>query len=197
MTGITNGTLPTDIDAAQLVPAARRLARTLLRPLPDRWRHSIGVASRAVELADTVPPGDRSILVAAAWLHDIGYSPSIQDTAFHPLDGALFLRAAGWPERICALVAHHSGARYMARATGYEQALRQFEFERSPVSDALTYADQTVGPRGQRLDLEMRLADTLRRHGPDSAQARVHQVRARYIRAAADRVRQRLRRTAS
>jgi putative nucleotidyltransferase with HDIG domain len=177
--------------AGELVPAARRLAGSLLRPLPDRWRHTIGVAARAAELTRTVPSGDREILVAAAWLHDIGYSSSIQDSGFHPLDGALFLRRAGWPERICALVAHHSGARFMASASGREEGLRQFPFERSPVSDALTYADQTVGAHGQRLDVEDRMADAVRRHGPDSVQARVYNVRAPYVRAAADRVRTR------
>ena len=187
--------LPGAVGAQQTVASARRLASTLLRPLPDRWRHTMGVAARAAELADTVPPRDRSILVAAAWLHDIGYSPSIQDSGFHPVDGARFLRREGWPERICGLVAHHSGADFMARATGHEEAILEFAFEGSPVSDALSYADQTVGASGQRLRLEDRLADTLRRHGPGSAQARVYYIRAPYLRAAADRVRQRFCRT--
>jgi HD superfamily phosphodiesterase len=32
------------------------------------------------------------LLEAAAWLHDIGYSPEIAVSGFHPLDGARYLR---------------------------------------------------------------------------------------------------------
>jgi hypothetical protein len=56
-----------------------------------------------------------------------------------------------------------------------------------PVADALTYADQTTGPTGERMDVEDRLAGMLRRHGPDSPNARVHDQRAPAIRAAVDR----------
>jgi putative nucleotidyltransferase with HDIG domain len=178
------------------VEGARRLAESLLEPLGEsrtdasgnRWQHTIGVAARAAELADAVAVADREVLVAAAWLHDIGYARSVRDTGFHPLDGARFLDRERWPPRISALVAHHSGARFVAQANGHAEALSQFIFERSPVSDALTYADQTVGPRGQPVPLEERLADMLRRHGPDSAQARVHHHREPYLRAAALRV---------
>lgn len=42
---------------------------------------------------------DRDLLVAAAWLHDIGYAPELRDTGFHPLDGARHLEALGAPAR--------------------------------------------------------------------------------------------------
>jgi putative nucleotidyltransferase with HDIG domain len=164
----------------------------MLAPLRDRWQHTVSVAARASELAGTVAPSDRDILVVAAWLHDIGYAPSIEDSGFHPLDGARFLARQGWPDRICALVAHHSGARFTARATGQAEELSRFSFERTPVSDALTYADQTVGAYGQRLPIEERLADMLRRHGPNSAQAMAHSDRAPYLRATARRVQRRV-----
>jgi hypothetical protein len=32
-------------------------------------------------------------LVAAAWLHDIGYAPELAKTGFHPLDGSAALAA--------------------------------------------------------------------------------------------------------
>jgi hypothetical protein len=53
-----------------------------------------------------------------------------------------------------------------------------------PLPDALTYADQTTSPYGEPMDLEDRLTDMLRRHGPDSPSARVHVLRAPAIRAA-------------
>jgi hypothetical protein len=83
--------------------------------------------------------------------------------------------------------------RFVARPLCLHLQLRAYRDERSPVTDALAYADQTVGARGERLPIEERLADMLRRHGPGSPQAAVHGIRAPYLRAAAERVEQRLR----
>src|SRR6185436_16506541 len=129
---------------------------------------------RAAQLATTVAVADRELLVAAAWLHDVGYGEAAVDTGFHPLDGARLLDRDGWPRRIACLVAHHSGADFLAAAHGMSGPLRDFVFELSPVSDALTYADQTTGPTGESMTMAARMADMLRRHGPDSANARVH-----------------------
>jgi putative nucleotidyltransferase with HDIG domain len=178
-----------DVDPDQ----ARELAGGLLLGLPDRWRHTIAVARRAKELADAVDPGDREVLSAAAWLHDVGYSAGVADTGFHPLDGARFLDNRGWPPRLCALVAHHSGARFVARPLRLDLLLRTYRDEGSPVTDALAYAYQTVGARGEPLPIVECLADMLRRHGPGSPQAAAHHVRAPYLLAAAERVEQRLR----
>lgn len=83
--------------------------------------------------------------VAAAWLHDIGYGAAAVRTGLHPLDGADFLDSHGWPERLSALVAHHSGARFVADELGLGLSMRRYPYESSTVSDALTYADQTIG----------------------------------------------------
>ncbi|MFD6223383.1 HD domain-containing protein [Nocardia asteroides] len=53
------------------------------------------VARRAAEAAGAVD--DPEMLVAAAWLHDIGYGADLATTGFHPVDGAEFLRAQGAP----------------------------------------------------------------------------------------------------
>ena len=37
------------------------------------------------------------VLVAAPWLHDIGYAVEVTDTGFHPLDGACYLASPGAP----------------------------------------------------------------------------------------------------
>jgi len=181
----------TEVDVGR----ARALAARLLVDLPDRWRHTIAVAARARELRDAVTPLDREILDTAAWLHDVGYSPQVARTGFHPLDGARFLVGQGWPVRICGLVAHHSGARFLARVHGLHMQLDAYHDERSAVTDAHAYADQTVGAHGEQLPLEERLADMLRRHGPGSPNELAHQERAPYLRAAAERVEQRLRLT--
>jgi hypothetical protein len=174
------------------VNVARAVAEVLLRDLPERWGHSSGVARRATELAVTVDPGERELLVVAAWLHDIGYSVALHDTGFHPLDGAAYLHQHGWPQRICGLVAHHSGALFIARAQNLDDALNRYPCEQSPVSDALTYADQTTGPQGRPMTVDQRAADMLARRGPDSVHAQVHHLREPHIRAVATRVEQRL-----
>jgi hypothetical protein len=122
----------------------------------------------------------------------VGYSPQLARTGFHPLDGARFLLRQGWPVRVCGLVAHHSGARFLARFHGLHLQLDAYDDEHSPVTDALAYADQIVGAHGERLALEERLTDLLRRHGPDSPNALAHPDRAPYLRAAAERVEHRL-----
>jgi len=180
---------PSDGVAAQ----AQVVAAGLLVSLPDRWRHTIAVAERAEELTNAVEPDDRETLCAAAWLHDVGYSPHLAVSGFHPLDGAGFLKREGWSPRLCALVAHHSGARFVARVLGLDGQLGIYPDERSLVSDALAYADQTVGLRGERLTIEERLADKLHRHGPNSPNAAAHHIRAPYLLAAARRVEQCLR----
>ena len=172
---------------------SRDLARRMLAPLPLRWHHTVGVARRAADLADLLGlDADREVLVAAAWLHDIGYAPPLVDTGFHPLDGAVYIDRHGWPRRLAALVAHHSGARFVAEAHGLDDALARYVAEESVVADALTYADQTVGPRGERLSLEERLRDVLSRHGPESPTAQVQGVREARIREAARRVEARI-----
>ena len=81
----------------------------LAKALPRRWAHVQGVASKAEHVAASLALSDEA-LVAAAWLHDVGYAPEVTDTGFHPLDGARYLAGAGVPERVVNLVARHSYA---------------------------------------------------------------------------------------
>ncbi len=175
------------------VRVACALAQALLADLGVRWKHTVAVARRAEEIATTLPPEDRDVLVSAAWLHDIGYSPRLSRTGLHALDGARHLGGQGWPRRLCALVAHHSGAVFVADELGLRADLAEFDREESPVADALTYADQTVGSDGQQLPIRERMAEMLARHGDSSVQARVHHLRGPYLLAVAARVEERIR----
>jgi hypothetical protein len=177
------------VKVVRSVVDAHHLARSVLADLPERWQHTVGVAHRARELAGTLDEAaGADLLVATAWLHDIGYAPALRDTGFHPLDGARYLDRHGWPARLCGLVAHHSEAGCVAAARGLAGELAAFGNEHSALSDALTCADQTVGPHGRRMNVDERLADMIRRHGPGSPNAAVHQQRAPLIRAAVLRV---------
>jgi putative nucleotidyltransferase with HDIG domain len=174
------------------VTQARDLAEVLLREQPDRWAHTAGVAARAAQIATTVEAADRELLLAAVWLHDIGYSPTLAHSRFHPLDAARYLDRHGWPRRLTGLVAHHSGALFVARELGLDRVLHGYPHEQSAVSDALIYADQTTGPAGEPYTIDQRVSEMLARHGPASVQARVHPDRGPYLLAAAARVEQRL-----
>ena len=175
------------LDGHRLVAVARSIAERLLGGMGTRWAHTRGVAERATVLAPAVAAEERPLLVAAAWVHDIGYAETVRRSGFHPLDGAGHLRDRGLSELLAGLVAHHSCARFTAVVHGLDRELAAFADPRcwtGPLADALTAADQTTGPDGDPMDVESRLADMLRRHGPDSPQARVHHLRAPVVRAA-------------
>lgn len=161
-------------DMAQLVDWASEIAALKLADsLPRRWRHVQGVAAKARSIAHVAPSSDQDLLVAAAWLHDIGYAPEMTDTGFHPLDGARWLRGQGRPVRLAALVAYHSCAFFEAAERGLAEQLRsEFEQEHSITADLLCYADMTTGPDGEPLTVDARLAEIRTRYGPDDVVTR-------------------------
>jgi hypothetical protein len=169
------------------------LAVRLLRDLPSRLAHSLRAGQQAQRVRVSVGEADRDLLVSAALLHDIGYSPSLFRTGFHPVDGADYLLLSGAPERLAALVAHHSESRFLAAAGGHRAELSRFRREEGAVMDALAFADMTAGPDGQPMTVPERLADIAARHAdenPDRLTAR--QARVPYLVAAAERVRVRM-----
>jgi predicted hydrolase (HD superfamily) len=171
-----------------LAERARDLAGRLMRDEPLRLRHLAGVAARCETLGVTVAAPALDALVAAGWLHDIGYLPALRHSGFHPLDGALHLRSEGWPEQVCDLVAHHSGSRFVARVRGLDEPMGQFTFTENAASDVLTAADNTTRQDGSSVTVSERLAEKLLRHGPDWPGALANPARDDYIVAAAARV---------
>jgi putative nucleotidyltransferase with HDIG domain len=146
---------------------AAEQARTALATLADRWLHTVAVASEAERLAREIALPDGQLLIAAAWLHDIGYAPELATTSFHSLDGALYLEHCGH-HRLARLVANHTGALEEARLRRLEEHLTAFPDERSTVSAALLYCDLTCGPNGQPMSPAERRADVEHRHGSSS-----------------------------
>ena len=129
---------------------ARSQAERLLAPLGVRWLHVQVVANKAHRLATVLSGDDGEALVAAAFLHDIGYAPPLNRLGFHPVDGAYYLRSHG-QERLARLVAYHSGARFEAEERGLLEELAAFPVEDGPVMDALTFVDMTTGPARTKL----------------------------------------------
>jgi hypothetical protein len=147
---------------------AEEIARTLLEmPSPRRWAHTQGVAARARTLAPIL--GDAADLIeAAAWLHDVGYSPALVATGFHPLDGDRYLRdVQGVGDVLCRLVANHSCAIIEARQRGLANDLAsEFPCADPALEDALTYCDMTTAPDGLPVCVQSRLSEIVKRYGP-------------------------------
>jgi hypothetical protein len=167
--GITQRPYPAAIVSMTIDPAvvrAQSTAKEMLGGIVDRWLHVAEVGSRALQIGTALPEPDRTALVAAAYLHDIGYAPSIVVTGLHQLDGAVWLLGKGIEQRVCNLVAHHSAARYEAEERGRCTEMEGFELEEGLVTDLLVFLDMTTGPRGELINLSQRLDDIVRRY-PD------------------------------
>ena len=152
--------------------------------LPRRWCHVQSVARRAAWAADTLSlPGE---LVAAAWLHDIGYAPGLVVTGFHPLDGARFLRRTGADGQVVSLVAYHSCALIEADIRGLAAVLAAEFAPANPVlADVLLWCDMTTGPDGDHVRPADRLAEIRQRYGPGHEVTRFADLAAAEILAAA------------
>jgi HD domain len=154
------------VESDALPAWAEEHAATLLADLGARWQHVCGVARQARRVGQALAPEDRPYLIAAAWLHDVGYAPDLAATAFHPIDGARHVRSLG-QERLARLVAYHSSAWWEAEALGLAGELAAFPHEDSATADARTYCDMTTSPTGQRITLTDRLAEIAERYGAD------------------------------
>lgn len=177
-----------------LVTEARSIAAKLLgEDLPRRWRHVQAVGAKAAHVSAFLDESDQDVLVASAWLHDIGYAPSLAGTGFHPLDGGRWLRSQGLDDRVACLVAHHTCALLEADERGLAAELAaEFEREESETADALWYCDATTGPDGQNLDVLDRLDEIRTRYGPDAIVTRFIDRAEPQIVAAVQRTRTRL-----
>lgn len=148
---------------------AAETARTFLKnQLPVRWAHTQAVAAQARTLKPILG-SDADLLESAAWLHDIGYSPVLEATGFHPLDGARFLRdIAGADEILCCLVAHHSYAILDAAQRGLASDLAaEFARPRPDLDEALIFCDMTGGRDGSVTTVDDRLAEIFSRYAPE------------------------------
>ena len=127
-----------------------------------RWAHVQAAGGLAEDLAPTIPEH----VIAAAWLHDIGYASQALATGFHPLDGARYLAVQGVNPSVVSLVAYHSGARFEAAERGMSSDLAAFDPPDARDLDDLTLIDMTTGPDGVRLPVSVRISEILLRYAP-------------------------------
>jgi hypothetical protein len=171
-----------------LAERARRVAEAQLEPLEKRLAHVRGVAAAAERLVSQIDPFEADSLVAAAWLHDVGYAPSLRATGFHPLDGAAFVQAEGFPPAVVSLVAYHTGAVFEARERGLSDVLAEFAQPPDFLLDLLTCADMTTGPDGSPVRPQDRISEILSRYPAEDPVHRAIERSAPTLLAAAARV---------
>src|SRR5262245_13406517 len=150
-----------------MVLRARVIAEQRLGSVTPRWAHVQGVAAAAELLTAGLTTHDAEAVLTAAWLHDVGYAPSLRSTGFHPVDGAVFVRAQGFPAVVVSLVAYHTGAVFEARERGLLDALGEFAEPPRLLLDVLTCADLITGPEGSRVRPPDRVSEILSRYPDD------------------------------
>ena len=155
-----------------------------------RWVHVQKVGAKAELIAPALGDEDE-LLVADAWLHDIGYSRLLARTMFHPIDGAEELLRRGVEPRLAALVAHHSGAALEATLRDLDVDMRQFTDEEGPVRDALWTCDMTTSPVGRPVSFNERLMEIKQRYGEEHTVPRAIEAAGDEIRACICRTRER------
>ena len=174
--------------AGVLADRARGVAEARLEPLATRLAQVRGVAAAAERLVSRIDPLEADALIAAAWLHDVGYAPSLCATGFHPVDGAVFVRAENFPPLVVSLVAYHTGAVFEARERGLSDVLAEFPQPPDFLLDLLTCADMTTGPDGSPMLADVRLSEILSRYDEDDPVHRAITLSARTLLAAVARV---------
>lgn len=177
---------------SDLVARARTVAEDRLVSLPRRWAHVQGVASRAVEVTSTLGSLLADEIVAAAWLHDVGYADTVAVSGFHPVDGALFARREGFPELVVSLIAFHTGAEEEASQRGLSMSLSEFTPPAEDTLDVVTFCDLTTSVDGALTDAHSRIAEILERYEPTDPVHRAVSASAPGLLAAVGRVESRL-----
>lgn len=166
------------------------LARELAPALGSRWLHLEAVGQAAARLP--LPGAESDAVVAAAWLHDIGYAPRLRRTGMHAIDGALFLDLLGAPTELVSLVAFHTGAEYEAHERGLVDQLIQFDPPSQHLLESLTYVDLTTDVDGQPVTVQERVHGILTRYEPQHPVHRAVTRSRAYLEACASRAAARL-----
>ena len=142
---------------------AQDLAREWISGSGRRWAH-LSAVGRLAEETRAWGTGLPSSVVAAAWVHDIGYASGLRDTGMHAIDGARALMRFGAPVDVVSLVAHHTGAIYEAEERALAEELCGLPVPDAADLDALTLLDLVVGPAGDLTSPEERLDEILSRY---------------------------------
>lgn len=168
------------------------MLRRVLAPGSDRLAHSLAVGRRAQDIVSSHELPHADLVVAAAYLHDVGYAGAAIDTGMHQLDGARYLRGLGYDTSLCRLVAHHSFALVEARNKGLDEVL-DAEFphpahELGQLLDVVTFCDLTTSHTGEPVTVDERFAGIYARYPADHVVTRTMREVEPFARRAVERV---------
>jgi HD domain len=151
---------------------ADRLA-DFLSPEENRYHHILGVVRLMKEILPKLNFNEevKKELIQAAYLHDIGYSPKLNKTNFHPFDGACFAFKAGFNKPVIAAVLFHSEA-YETVKEKRSDLLPAYSLNHDLLdeqdrlfTDLVTYCDVQTSPQGEKVSLDERVRDVVKRYG--------------------------------
>lgn len=146
-----------------------------LSPKLNRYHHVLGVVDRMKELIERInlPYEWKPLLIQTAYLHDVGYCEQLNQYNFHPLDGAIFTQEMGFPKPVVSAVLFHSDAYTSVKHTRPD-LLETYSFNQSLLDETdhlfielITYCDIQTSPMGEKITLEERVQDVIRRYGED------------------------------
>ena len=162
-----------DLDSSEEVEC---LVRYTFAASPARLAHVLTVASHVRETAERLDATgsvciDVDYAYRAALLHDIGYAPELQETGFHPIDGARYLERRGYPT-IAADIICHSNSPELARLRG----LPPISVSTSLVAELITYWDVQVAQGGIVMTYADRMSEIRARHSAQSDVCRAHEI---------------------
>jgi hypothetical protein len=143
---------------------ALNASRQILGQDRCRWAHTLGVVRVVRESLTLVAFEERSLVLAAAYVHDLGHARPLRVTGCHALDGAMYVRAAGHLQ-LASAVAQHSGARCEAALRGLEKEMSTFTRMESSALDLLTYGDLKTDHQGCRCSVDERFEGIAIRYG--------------------------------
>jgi hypothetical protein len=148
---------------------------TFLDPSLSRYNHILGVVRNMEQLLPqiTLASDCPSLLTQACYLHDIGYSPKLNEHNYHQLDGAIYAADQGFPKPIIATLLFHScayeGVLYSRPDLKeiYEMHLKQLDTEDQMFIDLVSYCDLHTSANGEKTTLRARVDDVAVRYGKE------------------------------
>lgn len=156
--GETYGVIPSSKTCSAL---STEWLQTFFSPTEMRYQHILGVVQKANNSPES-------------YLHDIGYSPSLVHTGFHPIDGALYALEHDFELEVVMAVLFHGGALGEAKLRGgaireiYEKLSKFITPSQQERIDFLTYCDIHTSPNGQTITLEERLTNIWSRYDEET-----------------------------
>ncbi len=150
-------------------------------PELPRYQHILGVVQRMRDLLPklSVPNDWQQALLQTCYLHDVGYSPQLNQNNYHQLDGAIFANAQGFSKPVVAAVLFHSCAYESAIPSRpdlvdiYEQNFSLLDDVDRMFIDLVSYCDLHTSATGECVTLQERVDDVVIRYGEDHEVSRL------------------------